>query len=102
MSTLISYDMKLNMPCLKIFAQETNTVILDANITGQLIEIKGEAKAPFVIGVRFVHCTIVAESLRSFENCYFDQTCKMIVENLPLCGIESINNNAVFCKNETS
>ena len=83
-----------------IYAKESRTVIRDTDIFGHILQIIGEAKCPFVHGVRFINCTIIADDLRAFDSCYFDQDCNMVVKNMPLCGIESINNNAVFCENK--
>ena len=96
MSTIITHNMELGIPSILINAPEARTVITGTEITGHLIQIDGNAKSPFVIGVKFVDCTIVAENLRAFDSCYFDQTCTMKVKSMPLCGVESINNNCII------
>lgn len=96
MSTIITHSMELGIPSILINAAESRTVITGVDMTSHLIQIYGDAKSPFVLGVRFIDCTIVAENLRAFEDCYFDQTCTMKVKNMPLCGVESINNNCII------
>lgn len=88
--------MAMGIPSILINAEDARTVITGTNITGHLIQIDGDAKSPFILGVRFIDCTIIAENMRAFDSCYFDQTCIMKVKSMPLCGVESINNNCII------
>ena len=101
MSTVISYSSKHKKELIKIHATESRVIIVETDITGRVIEIVGDAKSPFIIGVKFIDCTIIADDLKAFIDCHFDETCTMNVKSVPLSGIESINNNAVFCEVES-
>ena len=96
MSTVITYNAALGMPSILIYAPDSRTVINQTDLAGYLIQVDGEAKSPFILGVRFIACTIIAENLKAFDSCYFDQTCTMKIKDMPLCGVESIHNNCVI------
>ena len=98
MSTIISFNLKVNKPSIDIFAPECKTVISGTDINGHIITITGDAEAPFIHAIRFHDCIIIADNLLAFSQCYFDESCIMKVENMPVSGIESINNNAVACE----
>jgi hypothetical protein len=96
MSTIISHNMKMGIPSITIYAPEARTLIVNTDINKHLIQIDGHAEKPFIHGVKFVDCVIVAENLRAFDSCYFDDSCTMTVKKMPIVnGYESINNNYV-------
>ena len=82
MSTIISHNMVMGLPSIIMDAPECRTVINATDITGHLIEVHGDAKSPFILGVRFIGCTIIAENLLAFDRCYFDDTCTIKVKNI--------------------
>jgi hypothetical protein len=88
--------MGFNMPFIDIYAPDARLMIVNTDMQGHVIKVTGDPKIPFIIGVKFSNCTIIADNLRAFDTCYFDQTCTMKVERMSLCGVESINNNAVI------
>ncbi|MFT5450835.1 MAG: hypothetical protein ACI9N9_000315 [Enterobacterales bacterium] len=97
MSTLITYNMAMGMPSIAIHAPTANTTINGTDIQGYLVQIYGDAKAPFIVGVRFINCTVIAENLKAFDSCYFGIDCLMKIKNMPIVkGYESINNNCVL------
>lgn len=96
MSTVITHSEKFGLPAIIINAPTCTTTIVNTNIDCHLVEIHGDPKTPFIIGVRFTNCTIVADNLRAFSQCYFDDSCTMVVDSLPRCGVESINKNMVI------
>jgi hypothetical protein len=102
MSTFISYSVSLGMPSILIHAPDSRTVISSTNIVKHLIQIDGRAENPFIHCVRFFDCVIIAENLRAFDSCYFDESCTMTVKNLPVVNKTSINQNRVTKVKETT
>jgi hypothetical protein len=101
MSTIISYSIELGMPSILIHAPDSRTVISATDIEKHLIQIDGDAEKPFILGVRFFGCVIVAENFRAFDSCYFD-SCTMNVKNMPVVNETSINHNRVTKVKETT
>mgnify|MGYP003646708799 CR=1 FL=1 len=94
MSTIISYSEELEMPSILIHAPSARTVISNTDIVKHLIQIDGDAEKPFIFRVRFFNCIIIAENLRAFDTCYFDESCTMTVKNMPVVNEHiSINCN---------
>jgi len=91
MSTIITHSMALGIPSILIDAPYSRTIITGTDITGHLVQIDGNAKSPFILGVRFTDCTIVAENLLAFKDCYFDQSCTMKVK-----ACDPIYNNCIM------
>ena len=96
MSTILTYNIKMGLPSILIHAPYAKTVIVNTDIVKHLIQIDGRAEKPFITGVRFSDCVIIAEDLRAFYSCYFHESCTMTVKNMPIvCENISINNNYV-------
>ena len=96
MSTIIKYSIALGMQSIIIHAPSVATAICNTDIEKHLIQIDGYAEKPFIVGVRFTNCFIVAEDLRAFDSCYFDKSCTMTVKNMPIVNSHtSINYNYV-------
>ena len=96
MSFIITTD--IDKGKLKILADAKHinkTKIYDADFNDWIMNIHGSADKPFIYRARFINCTIIAEDLRAFFECFFDDSCKMLVKNMPVSGHESINKNRV-------
>ena len=95
MSTIISHNMALGIPSITIYAPDARTIISGTDIIKHLIEVDGEAKTTFIHSVRFIGCVIIADNLRAFSECYFDESCLIKVKSMPSYKEVSINNNFV-------
>ena len=96
MNTIISHNMKMGIPSITIYAPEAKTIIHSTDIAKHLIQIDGHAEKPFIHCVRFINCVIVAENLRAFDSCYFDESCTMNVKSMPIVnGGQSIGLNFI-------
>ena len=100
MSTIITGCTETGMLKIKLLAERTRTVIVNTNIRDTIIEIEGSPGKPFIIGVRFIDCTITADNLRSFDSCMFESGCTLNVKDLPkvkgsAAVSESINLNVI-------
>jgi len=95
MSTIITASVNEGRQTMYINADDTNTVISDTDFENWVFVITGEPKIPFITGVRFINCKIVADNLRAFGYCYFDDDCNLVVGNLPHVGCTAINDNRV-------
>jgi hypothetical protein len=66
---------------------------------GWIIDITGDAEKPFIDSVRFMGCMIIADNMRAFNSCYFDDDCELLVRSLPKVSMgsqaQTINNNRV-------
>jgi hypothetical protein len=93
--------MALRMPSILIHAPDSRTVISATGIVKHLIQIDGSCDRPFIVGVRFTDCVIVAENLRAFDSCYFE-SCTMTIKNMPVVNEQSINCNRVTKVKETT
>jgi hypothetical protein len=103
MSTIISYSIELGMPSILIQAPDSRTVISATVIAKHLIQIDGSCDRPFIVGVRFTDCVIIAENLRAFDSCYFHESCTMTIKNMPVVNEHtSINCNYVTKVKETT
>lgn len=105
MSTIITANSNTGRFELNILASESNTIITCTDFEDWMIRIDGEANHPFISGVRFIGCSIIAESMSAFIGCLFDD-CEMIIKNYPLAKANyefvSINNNKVVTRSEPS
>jgi|TARA_R110000822_G_scaffold300135_1_gene423455 hypothetical protein len=70
MSTIITHKR------ISIEATACLTSFTGMDLKDHLIEITGNAKYPFFIGVTFRDCTIIADNMLSFESCFF-KDCNM-------------------------
>jgi hypothetical protein len=95
MSFIITADVEAGKYKILADAKHINQVqIYATDFKGWLINITGHAEKPFIHRVRFVGCTIVAEDLSAFYECYFDDDCEMIIKNIPVVnGCESTGKN---------
>jgi hypothetical protein len=94
MSTIITYSTQDKMPCMKILATQSRTIIVDTDFEGWLFDITGSPDDPFIIGVRLSNCKIIADNLMSFKDCFFDESCELLLREQPVFN-GYINHNRV-------
>lgn len=83
------------MQCMKILASAVRMTIFDTDFDGWLFDITGSPTRPFIMSVRFSNCKIIADNLSAFDNCYFDESCELLLREQPdFDGY--INNNRVY------
>jgi len=85
-----------------ILAPDAKIFIIGMDYNGWTFDITGDPEKPFICHSIFRNCTIIADNLRAFNGCYFDDSCKLIIKNLPRAdtpqtthSINSINWNVV-------
>ena len=98
MSTIITNDGSKRIK-LRIFAPHAGTFIDQADFRDWTIEITGDPEQPFINGVRFESCKIIADNLKAFTHCLFEDTCTMRIKEMLLVDTSStpisINSNYV-------
>ena len=96
MSTIIT-TLTEGKHSISIDASHTRTFITQSDYENWVFNITGDAELPFITCCRFQKCTIIADNLKAFSNCYFEDDCEMLVKNIPLVTAPhcAINNNRV-------
>jgi len=96
MSTIITASGLEGRFMMMFNAPDVRTFVRDTDFDNWIFDITGEAERPFICGVRFINCKIIADNLRSFDSCYFNDDCEMLVKDMPVANYQSINNNRVL------
>jgi hypothetical protein len=96
MSAIITTSTEGNTS-ISIYAPHTRTFSTQSDYESWVFNITGDAEFPFITYCRFQKCTIIADNLKAFSNCYFEDDCEMLVKDLPLVTAPhcAINNNIV-------
>lgn len=80
---------------LNILAYKNYLHVIRTVLEHMQIRIDGDALDPIFYAVRFENCTVIAENLLAFRDCYFSESCTMLVKSMPLNQKTSVNNNVV-------
>lgn len=98
MSTILTATQR-GTPMLLINAPHTQTFVQNADFHNWIFDITGDAEKPFIKSVRFSGCKIIADNLKAFDSCLFEDDCQMLIKNMPVVintvFSTSINNNRV-------
>lgn len=100
MSTIITSCHVTGKNKICIYAKDPGCFIHGTDLVDTVIEITGDSDRPFIDSVRLIGCTVIAENMSAFNQCYFDDDCELIVKSLPLVvrrssTAETINRNRV-------